>query len=172
MRAVKTLGYAAVAKKFIPGSFHDACVTLSYVAECLHIGSGCQGRCLARHAAWLFIRRWQTRGCEPGARGYRGVSGPAPGRRHWLTSRVSISAFRDHTFQLSAGCEFQEFLSFCRQSVSQRELIYSWPFNDLRLFVGKSIKMNFPFRAAICQYTVSKIGVGKRNRFEWWGESS
>src|SRR5882762_8078510 len=58
-------------------------------------------------------------------------------------------------------CECQEFLSFFQQSVSQRELNSSRLFSDLRLFVGKSIKVIFPFRAAICQHTVSTIGVGK-----------
>jgi hypothetical protein len=62
------------------------------------------------------------------------------------------------------NCEFQEFLSFCQQSVSQRELIFSRLFSDLRLFVGKSIKVIFPFRAAICQHTVSTIGAGKSTK--------
>jgi hypothetical protein len=65
------------------------------------------------------------------------------------------------SFEALINCEFQEFLSFRQQSVSQRELIFSRLFNDLRLFDGKSIRMNFPFRAAICQHIVSKIGVGK-----------
>jgi hypothetical protein len=65
---------------------------------------------------------------------------------------------------LDDKCEFQEFLSFCQQSVSQRELIFSWLFNDLRLFVGKSIKMHFPFRTVICQHMVSTIGVDKSTR--------
>jgi hypothetical protein len=64
------------------------------------------------------------------------------------------------------GCEFQGFSSFFQQSVSQRDLIFSWIFNDLRLFVGKRIKMDFPFRAAICQHMVSKIEVGKNTKSE------
>jgi hypothetical protein len=62
------------------------------------------------------------------------------------------------------SCEFQETLSFCQQSVSQCQLIFSWLFNDLRLFVGKSIKMHFPFRAAIFQHMVSTIGVDKSTK--------
>jgi hypothetical protein len=68
------------------------------------------------------------------------------------------------SFNCVTDCEFQKFLPFCQQSVSQRELIISWLFNDLRLFVGKSIKMNFPFRATICQHMVSTIGVDKSTK--------
>jgi hypothetical protein len=73
-------------------------------------------------------------------------------RQDWVCLRVN-----SHTLIVRAANLF----GIVEAMVSQRELIFSRLFNDLRLFDGKRIKMNFPFRAAICQHIVSKIGVGK-----------